>query len=171
MSSSLENQLLSLEDIITPEGVSLWPLTIAWWLLIVVSIVAVVGLIIFYRRYQKKWGYRQEALNLLKAHKNNLNNSDIAIKYLECLKRTAISAYPNQDIDSLYGDAWLSFLNRQTPKPLFNSELADFIRQAQYKKIFNLENEHLYKAIERWIKQHSINYPAKDHKSIKGDSI
>ncbi len=170
MSSSLQNQLLSLEDIITPQGVSLWPLTIAWWLLIVMCIVVVFALIVFYRRHQKKWAYRQEALSLLKAYKKNNNNTDIAIKYLECLKRTAISAYPNQDIDSLYGDAWLNFLNQQTPKPLFNGELADFILHAQYKKKVTVENEYLCKAVECWIKYHSINYPANNPQAIKGDS-
>lgn len=175
MSSSLQDQLLSLEDIITPQGVSLWPLAIAWWLLIVASIVVVVGLIIFYRRYKKKWGYRQEALGLLKAYRSNPENSNIAIQYLECLKRTAITAYPNQDIDSLYGETWLSFLNQQTPKPLFNQEIEKFICNAQYKKKFTIENEHLYKAIEGWIKYHSTNHQAKSRQikarqSFKGDN-
>jgi hypothetical protein len=96
---------------------------------------------------------------------------DIAIKYLECLKRTAITAYPNQDIDSLHGKAWLKFLNQQTPKPYFEDELEIFICTNQYKKTFNLKNETLYNAVEAWIKHHSINYPAKYHQSIKGDGI
>jgi hypothetical protein len=167
----LQSKLLSSEDIITPQGVSLWPLAFGWWALILVSILAIVAVIIFYRQYKKKWAYRREALALLNKYRKSSSTSDIAIKYLECLKRVAITAYPNKNIDSLHGEAWLIFLNQQTPKPLFNGELETFILTSQYKKIFTLQNENLYTAVESWIKKHSKIYPAKYNQSIEGGKI
>jgi hypothetical protein len=171
MSGSLQNQLLALEDIITPQGVSLWPFAIGWWIFIIIICITVIFSIIFYRRYTKKWGYRREALALLKEYKKDSSDTDTAIKYLECLKRTAISAYPNKAIDSLYGRAWFNFLNQQTPKPLFESELENFICATQYQKTFNLKNDKLYIAIEAWIKQHSIHYSTKPYQSTEGGTI
>jgi hypothetical protein len=171
MSSSLQNQLLALEDIITPQGVSLWPFAIGWWISIIMIFITTVIVIIFYRHYKKKWGYRLEALALLKEYKQSTNNTDIAIKYLECLKRTAISAYPNNAIDSLYGSAWFNFLNEQTPKPLFEPELEKFICATQYQKTVDLKNDKLCMAIEAWIKQHSVHYSTRPSQSTQGGTI
>jgi hypothetical protein len=168
MSSSLQNQLLALEDIITPQGVSSWPPAPGWWISIVIVLVIALVLAIFYRRYQKKWGYRREALALLEEYKKSPNTTETAIKYLECLKRTAMSAYPNKAIDSLYGSAWFTFLNQQTPEPLFEAELESIICTTQYQKAFHLLDDKLYKAIEMWIKLHSVHYSTKNHQSSQG---
>lgn len=179
MPGSLTEQLQNLEDIITPQSVSLWPLAIGWWVVIVVSVITIIALVIFYRRHQKKWAYRREALTLLKNYAaqsaldpdNKQTESAAAINYLECLKRTAISAYPNEHIDALYGESWLNFLNQKTPTPLFKNTLGHFICHAQYQRAFDINNKDLYQAIESWIKKHSTNYSHKPKPTIKGDTI
>jgi hypothetical protein len=168
MSSSQQNQLLALADIITPQGVSWWPLAMGWWISIVIIFITTLVLLATYRRHQKKWGYRREALTLLRRYKRDSKATDTAVRYLECLKRSAISAYPNSDVDALYGKAWLHFLNRQTPKPLFGEELEKFICTSQYQKTYVFKDDNLYLAVEAWIKQHSVHYPNKVYPSTQG---
>jgi len=171
MPNPLANQTLPLEDIIVPNSVSLWPLAFGWWLLLALIIACFIGAFFVYKRYQKKWRYRKEALNLLKGYQSSLQNTqsaladkDIIIKYIECLKRTAISAYPTQSVQALYGREWIAFLNQQTPSPLFKDELATFICESQYKEAITINKHDVYFAVETWIKKHSTQIKAKPTK-------
>ena len=167
MSNALANQILPLEDIIVPNSVSIWPLAFGWWLLLAIIITFFIGIFFVYKNYQKKWNYRKEALRLLKEYSSSLHytqdalaDKEIVAKYLECLKRTAMSAYPTYDIQALYGRGWIDFLNQQTPSPLFKGELADFIYESQYKKTTNINHQELYFAVENWIKKHTTQVKA-----------
>ena len=154
MAGTFQHQTLPLADIIVPKGVSIWPLALGWWLVLAMLIAIVIGLLITYKQYRKKWGYRREALRLLKNYQQTLQDQSIAIKYLECLKRTAISAYPTQNIQALHGQAWVDFLNMQTPTPLFNEQLAHFICNIQYQQIICVDKNLLHTAVIGWIKKH-----------------
>ncbi len=155
MAADIANQILPLEDIIAPNSVSIWPLALGWWLLLAMIIALVIGVFILYKNYKKKWSYRKEALSLLKNTQNTLDEKATINNYLECLKRTAISAYPAHNINALYGKDWVDFLNQQTPTPLFTDELARFICESQYQKAISIDKQYVYTAVKSWIKKHS----------------
>lgn len=159
MANPLANQTLPLEDIIVPNSVALWPLALGWWLLLAIIIACFISAFFAYKNYQKKWHYRKEALHLLKEYQSSLQGAltdkEIVSRYIECLKRTAISAYPSHGVQALYGKEWIAFLNQQTPSPLFTGEVATFICESQYKETMNINQQDVYFAVEAWIKKHA----------------
>ncbi len=171
MAEPLGKTSLPIEDIITPESVDFWPLAIGWWLLLILSFIVMVGLFLIYKKHKKKWGYRKQALYLLeqtfkkwKAKKSS--NEDTCHELLTLLKRTAITAYPDQSISSLHGEAWLDLLNSQTPSPLFDKAMRNVIRTQQYQKKVNVDINTLKNICEQWIKQHKSQWKF----TVKGEN-
>ena len=150
-------QPLVLEDIITPTEIGIWPLAPGWWLLLL-SIVGITTLmIVLIKRHQKKWGYRKQALQRLKAE---YQHWQLAGDEQQCLsamasivKRTAITAYPTVNIKSLYGQQWIDFLNKHTQKVVFDQDLST----ALYQKHRGINIDELYEQYKQWIKTHAIN--------------
>jgi hypothetical protein len=164
---------LPLADIHLPNMVSAWPPAIGWWLLTALVITLLITAVFLIKRYRKKWGYRKTALRLLDQQYNDYaleSNADTMANIqsmLALLKRTAISAYPQQNIRSLFGEQWINFLNRQTHKHVFNTELADILVAQQYQGTVNSTTTEaelntlrtsIYKACRTWIKQHNTHH-------------
>jgi hypothetical protein len=158
---------LPLADIHLPNSVSAWPPAIGWWLLVLLVIIFVIGIVLVIKKYRQKWGYRKAALALLKQqYQSHLatehtpqesQQKTVALGLLRILKRTAISAYPNLPISALHGQAWLDFLDQQTPKILFTeSTIAQWILTKQYQSSANtdIDLSQLYHACQYWIKKH-----------------
>ncbi len=163
MADPLSNTALPIEDIITPESVDVWPLAIGWWLLLALSIALIIGFFITRQKYKKKWEYRKQALALLeKGFKEwevkKSTTEETCQNLLTLLKRTAMTAYPDQNISSLHGEAWLTFLNSRTPSPLFNKALQDIICTQQYQRQITADISLLKSTCEQWIKQHSSQW-------------
>lgn len=158
---------LPLEDIIVPDGVSAWPPALGWWLLGILCIIAVATGIFFYRRYQKKWGYRKQALVLVDnlfmqwQHKK-LNDSEICQQLLQTLKRTALSAYPNHSVNSLYGKEWVDRLIKQAPTVDCTHRVKTMICSSQYQRKITLHPEILYQFCQEWIRQHHAHWQGAD---------
>ena len=158
----MDNNTLPLADIITPQSISLWPLTPAWWGLLIAVITAALILFFVGKRHIKKWAYRKEALALSKQQyeqwKISNNHCEFCQGLLTTLKRTAITAYPGRHVETLYGKQWITLLNSQVKKP-FNKTLTDTICHGQYQKeIVDTELETLYQQCQYWINQHSVNF-------------
>jgi hypothetical protein len=150
---------LPIADIHIPNGVSAWPPAIGWWLLALLILLGITGMVMGYKKYRKKWGYRNAALTLLASHKDNHIDNTHAV--INILKRTAMTAYPEQNIRSLHGDAWITCLNQQTKERLFTGDIAAFLVLAQYQHTDNMhtvDHPTLYKACQRWIKTHHTHY-------------
>ncbi|MFT6386792.1 MAG: hypothetical protein ACJAUP_000160 [Cellvibrionaceae bacterium] len=160
---------LSLEDIIAPTSVSMWPPAIGWWLLLIIVATLLFFAITYYRSYRKKWGYRIEALNLLEVTMNNWKekklNDELAIQHLlTVLKRTAVTAYSKKDkkntknIETLYGEKWLRVLKRQASNINYSQELDEIICAAQYQKKSEFSPPIVYKFCKQWIRQHQTQW-------------
>lgn len=164
-------QALPLADIHLPNAVSAWPPAIGWWLVAVLIIMMLIGVFYGYKYYQKKYGYRRAALNLLRQHHQayqakQTSSFDTAISMMTILKRTAITAYKVEHA-ALFGQAWIDFLNQQSKESHFTDALANWMVTLQYQ---NTNNQHknnqesedksnidineLYRACQLWIKQH-----------------
>ena len=148
---------LPLEDIILPTAVSIWPLAWGWWFVFVITVILIVALFLLIKRHRKKWGYRKVALTLLKKEyqqwQKNHHSQQSCQTMLTILKRTAITAFPQEKVNSLYGQAWVDFLNKQVKQPI-NATLSQAICEMQYQPAANTDIQLIYKYCKLWIKTH-----------------
>jgi hypothetical protein len=104
-----------LVDIPLPPPVSLWPQT---WESRVTLAVLVAGLIVaavWLARWWRLNRYRRAALSELARIEETLDNTapaDLAVSLAALVRRTALAAFPREQVASLSGSPWLSFLDR-----------------------------------------------------------
>ncbi|WP_299022319.1 DUF4381 domain-containing protein [uncultured Photobacterium sp.] len=99
---------LPLADVHLPNIPGYWPLTWGWWLCIAAILIVISVAFFLIRKHLMKQRARKEALQQLK-HFNNpeqLGNINLL------LRQTAMSYYPRQQVASLTGEQWLSFLDQ-----------------------------------------------------------
>ncbi|WP_017220383.1 DUF4381 domain-containing protein [Moritella dasanensis] len=112
--------LAQLKDIHLPTPVSAWPLSLYWWLVIIV-LVLIVGLAIYaVLQYIKKTRLTRLALaELALLQQQGCEVNDLH----HLLKRIVLSSFPRETAASLHSDAWLAFLDQQasTNKRVFNA--------------------------------------------------
>lgn len=105
-----------LHDIVPPPAVPWWPPAPAWyWVLGLLCVAAVVLLLRAFMRWQRN-RYRREALAEFAKHEAELRDTSRRSGALAALavllKRTAVTAFPREDVASLTGAAWDGFLER-----------------------------------------------------------
>ncbi|MGO6985758.1 DUF4381 domain-containing protein [Rhizobium leguminosarum] len=110
-----ETALRSLHDIVVPAPVSWWPQTWGW--AVVAALLVFAALLVTLRRIKRYRAnaYRREALTLLEGVADKLQHPatrpDAIRELAEVLKRTALAAWPRDEVASLSGDGWVRFLD------------------------------------------------------------
>jgi len=103
-------QLLDLmHDLVRPAPIAWFPETMGWWLvagwLLAIGLLATGHGIALWRRNR----YRREAIKLLDAIETGAGN--VGPLVASVLKRTALVAYPRQQVASMHGTTWANFLS------------------------------------------------------------
>ncbi len=147
-------QLLDLmHDLVPPEPVPLVPQTVGW-LIAVVWIIAIVT--ISGRHGYQAWRrnrYRREALTMLRwIDENSDDNRQVAEQVATLLKRTALAAYPREQVAKLYGAAWAQFLRETASNDPEVGQAADQLATAAYRPA--VDGARLIGPARRWIKVH-----------------
>ena len=103
-----------LRDIVVPDPPPLWPPAPGMWLAIctVLFVVLVAGWLI--HSVWKRNVYRKAGLMLLSEAKTV---HDVSV----VMKRVALAAFPREQVASLYGDDWATFLHKTCPEGDFSS--------------------------------------------------
>lgn len=118
-----------LEPAPEPVPVAWTPQTAGWtWLGLAVLIAFVLGARWLVQRHRKN-AYRREALRELKTV------SDNAAAVSKLLRRSALAGFPREDVASLHGDAWLSFLADTYPGPALKGKTAETLLAAPYRDV------------------------------------
>lgn len=131
--------LNDLRDIVVPEPPPWWPPAPGVW--VVLAVVLVVAMVVFWRLLSawKRNAYRRAGLTLL----DEVNTArDVSV----VLKRVALAVFPREQVASLYGPAWVAFLNATCSR----SDLSDT-------GITDLDAQASPELIERaglWIRHH-----------------
>jgi hypothetical protein len=158
--TSLEN----LFDIVTPPPVPWWPPAPGWF--VVGGVVLVLAVWIACRAW-KHWqaaAYRRTALaewQLLKAQAADPRQCAVALRQLpELVKRTALAAFPREDVASLSGTAWLRFLDRTARTDPFTRGRGQLLPELSYNprataQVDTVAVEELFAAVRRWMRGHS----------------
>ena len=163
MKSNDPASLQNLNDIIMPAGVEWWPLAGGWYLVLGLLSIAFVWLVY---RSAKHWlanRYRRAALRELLLLQQAIKDEDKRANSLRqlpvLLKRTALSAYPRNEIASLSGRGWFQFLNSTLKKPAFTESMAITLANISYSNgdlhaIDHQTARQLMRASSDWMKHH-----------------
>jgi Domain of unknown function (DUF4381) len=144
MTAPLDN----LHDFYQPQPPSWRPQTIGWYVVFAIATLLLLWLALHLIRRWRQNRYRREALTELARIE--------AAQFSALLKRTALSAWPREEVASLSGPAWLRFLDSSVQEPLFATAPADRLEEIAFSaKKFSTEDESaLRTAAGAWITQH-----------------
>ncbi|NOZ53632.1 MAG: DUF4381 domain-containing protein [Gammaproteobacteria bacterium] len=154
---------LPLRDIHLPDGVSLWPLALGWWLLLALFIG--VGVTILLWRYWRNQGrFRREALTvfhkIVADYKKDCNTLELTNQLSMLLRRLSVSVYFDLQCASLTGNAWLQFLDdihahKTKPQSMrFSSSYGEILINAPYRNRQSISQDDIQSLItlcQRWI--------------------
>lgn len=162
--SSDPTSLSRLHDVIAPDPVPLWPLAPGWlWLLgmlaLVLAALGLRGLIRFQRNR-----YRREALREL-AQLQARADADVLADLSVLLKRTALTAFPREQVARLTGEPWFAFLDRSGGTD-FSGGTGRILEDATYHAAAPGPEANslqpLFAEVRQWIQQHQ---PPADEKA------
>ncbi|GAC31410.1 DUF4381 domain-containing protein [Paraglaciecola polaris] len=152
------NPLDQLKDIYIPPEVDAWPPAYGWWLIAILTTLAIIIFaLFFYRRYKYNFA-RREALNsLVSIH---AQQPDWPMHSNILLKRVCLHYFPSANIANLHGQLWCEFLVNQLPKARRNrfteaySELQTLLYRSTVSDDANFDTIH--QQITLWLKHASF---------------
>jgi hypothetical protein len=148
--------LSQLRDIHLPEPVSWWPPAPGWWVVALITLVAVIAPMYFLRRRFLKNRYRKVALNklsLLDSH--NKGNALVVLEEISAiLRRVAMQTYGRRSVAPLAGDSWLEFLDTTGKTSKFSNGAARVLGSELYRPTVEADIEQILLIAAKWIKEH-----------------
>jgi len=111
---SLVELLDQLQDIVEPPPVSMAPATWTWAVLATLLLALAALAAVAWLRHRRRTAYRRAALAELDALAPALSRGDVpALAALAALiRRTALAAFPRDEVATLTGSGWIAFLDR-----------------------------------------------------------
>ena len=162
-----------LHDIVVPASVPWWPPAPGWyWVLGFVLVLALWLLGKSFIRWQRN-RYRREARAELARQEIMLRDPACRAAALtavaELLKRTALTAFPREEVATLTGSAWLEFLNRTGRTIAFTEGNGAVLEYAAYdpRTVAALEESKLNEIVSLvrgWIAHHDSEI---EHRATK----
>jgi hypothetical protein len=149
--------LAGLVDIPLPAEVTLWPQT---WPSRILVLVVVVGLICAALWAIHRWRinrYRREALSELRRIEAGAATSppaELSAALGSLVRRTALAAFPRDQVASLTGAAWLSFLDRTDGRHAFSEGPGRALEISAYQQAPAVDSGALIDTVRAWIKLH-----------------
>lgn len=143
-----------MHDLVVPEPVAWTPQTSGWPILAAwLAVVTLVG-IAHWLAYRRRNRYRREAESLLAAIENRaeVDPVDAAVQIATLVKRTALVAYPREQVASLYGAEWAAFLRESSAEDPLVVGAADRLAAAAYQS--DADGRVLVTPARRWIRRH-----------------
>jgi hypothetical protein len=148
------NPLQDLKDIRTPTTIEIWPPAYGWWILAIVVLVGICLLTIWLIKARKVSLPKRQALESLQQIDSSHPKSVSQLNQL--LKRVAMTYFPNQNVQEMYGSQWTEFLVKTLPHKKIKgfSESLESMQQTLYKPHIseNSEFPSYSKSVEAWIK-------------------
>ncbi|WP_170330186.1 DUF4381 domain-containing protein [Ruegeria arenilitoris] len=145
---SLVELLDMLEPAPAPAPISMAPQTLGWAVLALLLVAAIACGVLLYRRHRRLNAYRRSALTDLQAADN-----DVA-KVAEILRRTALAAFPRDQVASLHGRDWITFLSQSADNISISTSEAQALVEAPYRT--TPPNPNVTEFARKWIKAHKV---------------
>jgi Domain of unknown function (DUF4381) len=145
-----------------------WPPAPGW--VVVAGIMCVLAVWMAWRAW-RRWqaaAYRRAALaewQQLKTQATDPHQREVALQRLpELIKRTALAAFPREEVAPLSSLAWLRFLDRTGRTDAFTHGRGQLLPELSYNphaasQLDSSTVEELFAIVRRWIRGHSTTIP------------
>ncbi|OED41196.1 hypothetical protein ACH42_14535 [Endozoicomonas sp. (ex Bugula neritina AB1)] len=153
-----QNPLDQLRPNHLPDPIGFWPPAIGWWLLAILILGTLsYGLYWLIKHWQKNL-YRIQGRKSAKAlyadYQKHQNPRQFANDCNRLLKQVALHAYPQQDIASLHGKQWQTFLSETGRDPRFTENAGLSLGEGRYTPDWTPDVTALHSLTLSWIKKH-----------------
>jgi Domain of unknown function (DUF4381) len=151
--------LAALVDIPLPPSVSLWPQTWTSRITIVVLAVSLIAALWWFVRWRYANRYRRAALaeldNIERASAQARPNGTVSALAV-LVRRTALAAFPREEVAALGGPAWLAFLDRHAVGHDFAQGPGRVLGSGPYQPsaLGDDQTRALIGVVRRWIRTH-----------------
>jgi hypothetical protein len=154
-----------LYDIVVPPPLPWWPPAPAWYWILGFLLFAFIALALANVVRWQRNRYRREALRLWREQSKLLTDPALRahalVSLAELLKRTALSAFPRDQVAELTGAQWFDFLDRSAAQSSFASGEGQLLEGVAYDSrvaatIDEKQAEKIAASVRAWIKYHLI---------------
>lgn len=149
-------------DIPLPTPVGLWPQTWESRLAVAVLAVGLIAAIVWLVRWWSVNRYRRAALSELNRIENTIDDTppaDLAAALASLTRRTALAAFPREQVAPLAGPAWLAFLDRTCGRRAFSDGPGRTLEISAYEPS-PADPRALVAVVRHWIKAHHVERAA-----------
>lgn len=147
--NALPANTLALKDIHVPEQITNYPIAYGWWILAALILLAIVLIIIKFKKTTKHNQVKKQALAQLK-NNGDINNSEL----ISLLKWAAMHYFSRVELAKLYGESLQHFLLTQLPEK-HQARFTELSQQAfknQYQADFQNEVDNDFQlATQLWL--------------------
>ncbi|NKB31833.1 MAG: DUF4381 family protein [Pseudomonadales bacterium] len=155
-----EELLAQLADIHLPAEVSYWPPAPGWWILALLLLVAVVY---FVRRMVQLRNLRQVCQHALaeldRCYKSfagaNGDPGSVRLRYVNefnsVMRRVALVHFPQANVASLGGDAWVDFIRQKGDSSGLNDEIAAALSFGRFQTQCDVDVDAMNNLGQAWI--------------------
>ncbi len=140
--------LAALRPLHPPAPVGWWPPAPGWWLLLAIAVL----LLLSFWWYRRRSLLRRAALGELRNLERNVtDNAQLAGAVNQLLRRFALTRFPQRQVASLSGEAWLAFLDAHSSAGGFVTGPGRVLVSAPYATHCTLDRAALLALARRWI--------------------
>lgn len=147
--------LADLKDIHLPDPISLWPNTIGWYLVAIITFFVSITIL---RKLRKKWrklAYKRDALQHLSQlewqYMSNANQRQLLNELSDLMRRVCLSSFPRQQVAGLTGQKWLAFLDSEGNTNQFTAGCGAALVEQKFSTHLSYDSAELISICRLWI--------------------
>ncbi|MCC2644287.1 MAG: hypothetical protein K0R94_65 [Burkholderiales bacterium] len=103
--------LSQMKNVHQPAGISIFPIAIGWYILLILILVIICGLL-WWRFIKNKYKKRKTQIYTLLSEIEKSGSNEMLSDVSILIKRVAIMKFPGVAVHTLFGEKWLEFLDR-----------------------------------------------------------
>ena len=153
-----QNPLAQLRPNHLPDPVSWFPPAPGLWLSSLLALILILTGLYLLLRYLRKNRYRRKAIKagqqILTDYQQHNDQRRLACDCGSLLKRTALIAYPREEVARLHGQEWLEFLARKSNNQAFLQGAGTALGTERYAKDQHVDVQALHAMTLGWIRKH-----------------
>ena len=152
---STESLLQQMQDIVPPEAPPWWLLGPGYWLSALLAVLlAAIGWWLIWRhranRLAQLAGLELDAIRF--DYGRHADSTRLALELSRWIRRVALLAYPEKQLQSLHGANWLAFLDQSLGEQQFSDGCGRVFGDAIYQRDIRFDESRVLQLCEHWLK-------------------